>query len=392
MILILAALAFLCCAVDRNKFKTCENSGFCRRNRAPASLGSGMAPALWQAQSARIVDRSRLEINLEPTADGAAKLFSDTPTLKLTITAFETGAFRIEGDEVNARRARYRLRDVLLEGTWKTAAPFAWHRQSADGNEFTLGAPVSSQHAGAHNKNASSLFVSLRPLVIALLVDGERTAIVNARSLFNMEHMRERPPRFEPVPEPPAAPAADAVESEHEYALETQLEPETYELEEAMPAAPSPGAIMDPDEAVEHEERVDDEGDNKRDGLDHVAPPAQPPTPDTAASVGDRDAWWEETFDNKRDTKRNGPNAISIDVEFHGAEHVYGLPEHASSYNLETTRGAGADENAQPYRLYNLDVFEYELDEQVWLAVVWSRDTRDCVRVHRWHCTVQCRL
>lgn len=39
-----------------------------------------------------------------------------------------------------------------------------------------------------------------------------------------------------------------------------------------------------------------------------------------------------------------------------------GLPEHASSFRLKTTRGANAG-YTEPYRLYNLDVFEYELDE-----------------------------
>jgi alpha 1,3-glucosidase len=39
-----------------------------------------------------------------------------------------------------------------------------------------------------------------------------------------------------------------------------------------------------------------------------------------------------------------------------------GLPEHASSFRLKTTAGEGAAYK-EPYRLYNLDVFEYELDE-----------------------------
>lgn len=39
-----------------------------------------------------------------------------------------------------------------------------------------------------------------------------------------------------------------------------------------------------------------------------------------------------------------------------GIEHVYGIPEHADSFSLKNTKGA-----TDPYRLYNLDVFEYEL-------------------------------
>ena len=48
-----------------------------------------------------------------------------------------------------------------------------------------------------------------------------------------------------------------------------------------------------------------------------------------------------------------------------GSNHVYGIPQHATSMSLKTTT---ADTNAdkpyysEPYRLYTLDVFEYELD------------------------------
>lgn len=93
--------------------------------------------------------------------------------------------------------------------------------------------------------------------------------------------------------------------------------------------------------------------------------PAAPAEPivETAASVGEREGWWAEHFGGNRDSKPNGPNAISIDVSFPNAEHVYGIPEHATTFNLKSTRGADAQPNAQPYRLYNLDVFEYELNE-----------------------------
>jgi alpha 1,3-glucosidase len=56
-----------------------------------------------------------------------------------------------------------------------------------------------------------------------------------------------------------------------------------------------------------------------------------------------------------------GPSSIGLDISFPGSEHVYGLPEHATGFSLKTTRGNDAQYN-EPYRLYNLDVFEYELD------------------------------
>lgn len=75
-----------------------------------------------------------------------------------------------------------------------------------------------------------------------------------------------------------------------------------------------------------------------------------------------------------------GPESVGLDVSFPGAAHVYGIPEHASPLSLKETTGgyvitllcfvvcvcsASSSDGAysQPYRLYNLDVFEYELDE-----------------------------
>ncbi|KAG0489095.1 hypothetical protein HPP92_007906 [Vanilla planifolia] len=68
---------------------------------------------------------------------------------------------------------------------------------------------------------------------------------------------------------------------------------------------------------------------------------------------------WEERFRGHTDTRPYGPQSISFDVSFHHAEFVYGIPEHGStSLALRPTRGPGV-EHSEPYRLYNLDVFEY---------------------------------
>jgi alpha 1,3-glucosidase len=50
-----------------------------------------------------------------------------------------------------------------------------------------------------------------------------------------------------------------------------------------------------------------------------------------------------------------------LDITFPAAEHVYGIPEHASPLSLRTTRG-GPNAYTDPYRLYNLDVFQHESD------------------------------
>uniref|UniRef100_A0A8C5R3E1 Neutral alpha-glucosidase AB n=1 Tax=Leptobrachium leishanense TaxID=445787 RepID=A0A8C5R3E1_9ANUR len=64
---------------------------------------------------------------------------------------------------------------------------------------------------------------------------------------------------------------------------------------------------------------------------------------------------WDETFKTHTDTKPNGPSSLGLDFSLPGFEHVYGIPEHADNLRLRTT------ESTDPYRLYNLDVFQYEL-------------------------------
>lgn len=55
-----------------------------------------------------------------------------------------------------------------------------------------------------------------------------------------------------------------------------------------------------------------------------------------------------------------------MDITFPGYDHVYGIPEHATSLSLKETRGGEGAYN-EPYRLYNADVFEYETNSPMTL-------------------------
>lgn len=75
---------------------------------------------------------------------------------------------------------------------------------------------------------------------------------------------------------------------------------------------------------------------------------------------------WEENFKSHHDAKPYGPEAIALDFAFPQAQLLFGIPEHADSFALKSTTGS------DPYRLYNLDVFEYELDSTMVLNSVCS--------------------
>lgn len=59
-----------------------------------------------------------------------------------------------------------------------------------------------------------------------------------------------------------------------------------------------------------------------------------------------------------------GPESLSLDITFPNHPHVYGIPEHATNLSLPSTTGPDAA-YSDPYRLYNLDVFEYLADSSV---------------------------
>ncbi|KAF7555534.1 hypothetical protein G7046_g6527 [Stylonectria norvegica] len=84
------------------------------------------------------------------------------------------------------------------------------------------------------------------------------------------------------------------------------------------------------------------------------------------ANADDESTWWDEKFDGSTDTKPRGPESVALDISFVGYEHVFGIPEHAGPLSLKQTRG-GEGNYDDPYRLYNSDVFEYNLDSPMTL-------------------------
>lgn len=70
---------------------------------------------------------------------------------------------------------------------------------------------------------------------------------------------------------------------------------------------------------------------------------------------------FEDSFpDSKDDTIPLGPESVAADVTMIGSVVAYGIPEHADSLSLKLTLNTDS-----PYRLYNVDIFEYETDSRM---------------------------
>lgn len=67
----------------------------------------------------------------------------------------------------------------------------------------------------------------------------------------------------------------------------------------------------------------------------------------------------DDFADSKNDKLPLGPESIGLDFSLKGFNNFYGIPEHADSLLLKDTNGK------EPYRLYNVDIFEYETDSRL---------------------------
>ncbi|EGC47052.1 glucosidase II alpha subunit [Histoplasma capsulatum var. duboisii H88] len=104
--------------------------------------------------------------------------------------------------------------------------------------------------------------------------------------------------------------------------------------------------------------------------VEHWRPKVEKPKGDNnepeSQTTVDEATWWEESFGGNVDSKPRGPESVGLDITFSGYSHVFGIPEHADSLSLKETRG-GDGQHTEPYRLYNSDVFEYELNSPMTL-------------------------
>ncbi|KAL8686931.1 MAG: hypothetical protein Q9224_005298, partial [Gallowayella concinna] len=273
-------------AVKHENFKTCEQSGFCTRNRAyadkaTASGSSWTSPYKLDSKTISVkngqltgVVIKTLEGDLEPVR------------LPLTISFLKTGVARVTLDEEKRQKGDIELRH---------GSPARKERYNEVQDWVIVGGMTVDQEV-KHTTDQDETIVSYGPnenfkaiikhssFSIDFRRDGETQIKFNSEGWLSMEHWRPKVDR---------------------------------EQKEGEPASPEP--------------------------------------------TEDESTWWEESFGGNTDTKPKGPESIGLDITFPGYEHVYGIPEHAGPLSLKQTRGASGGYD-QPYRLYNSDVFEYEMD------------------------------
>ncbi|XP_066973212.1 neutral alpha-glucosidase AB isoform X2 [Macrobrachium rosenbergii] len=279
---VFTALILSTFAVDRNNFKSCQQSSFCRRHRA---LKPGESPYNFQIDSMKVSDAGVVGDVVNEKNKG---LFV------LELYPIKDSTIRIKINEKNPIKPRFEEPFAVVG----SLSPEKFEVLDKSSNGFTL------------KFGTSQVVLQASPLKIDLYSHGQLVVSTNARGLLKFEQYRNK--------------------------VENENPPQDGEEQ--------PNTLLDDED--------------------------------------DKDGLWEETFKGHTDSKPNGPSSVGMDISFVNSKHVYGIPEHADSFSLKETT------STDPYRLYNLDVFEYEVDNPMALygsvPVMVSHTAQQSVGIF-WH-------
>lgn len=279
--------------VKKENFKTCSQSGFCKRNHEYAQAISPKNSPYQLDTKSLTLKGGQLQGSVIKTVAGEHLKFP------LTVSFLKSGVARVTLDEEKRQKGEIELRhgSQARKERYNEAAKWA----IVGGMELNKAASLvegepgySKVHYGPLNRFEA--IIRHAPFGIEFLRDGETQMKFNDRGYMNVEHWRSK------IEKPQAEISAEG--------------------EEAKAAAET----------------------------------SQP-----EGSGEDESTWWEESFGGSTDTKPRGPESVGLDITFQGYEHVYGIPGHTGPLALRETKG-GSGKFDEPYRLYNSDVFEYELD------------------------------
>ena len=282
-------------SVKHKDFKTCEQSGFCTRNRrlADSVTAQGdpyLSPYHIDPKTIKVTNGQLEAIVTKTTSTQETFIFP------LLISFLNSGVARVTLNEDKRQKGQIELRHGSTARKERYNEAAAW-ALTGNGLKTNANIKVATDEQGSSKvaygpDNRYEATIRYEPFGIEFRKDGQKQVKLNDRGFLNMEHWR-------PKAEKPQVEGQDA-----QVPL-TGLE--------------------------------EDEG-----------------------------TWWDETFNGNTDSKPRGPESMAMDITLFGYEHVYGLAEHASPLSLKQTRG-GEGSYDQPYRMFNSDVFEYDLDSPMTL-------------------------
>lgn len=177
-----SALAF-----KRDSFKTCDQSGFCRRGRALSARA--LAAESWQ--SPYYIDPS--SVLRDPTDAFFTAIVKSTlyphVQFSLQVRAHEDGVIRVQMDEVASRHYNEAASWALVrDPPLSTSSHVRW----------LVGKDETRTRYGGQG-TTFEVVVQYNPLKVTFYKNGEEQVVLNGRGLLHMEHFRtkQEPPQIE---------------------------------------------------------------------------------------------------------------------------------------------------------------------------------------------------
>uniref|UniRef100_A0A6A7G7H0 Glucosidase II subunit alpha n=1 Tax=Hirondellea gigas TaxID=1518452 RepID=A0A6A7G7H0_9CRUS len=317
--------------VDQSKFRTCAETAFCgrHRNQSPEDL---VAYHEIKSDSVKVVSDHKLTADLILRDDRYAVFDVPQPVpLVLEATLLVNDVVRLRILERDPLYPRYEVSGVLESSGLR---PFP-HVNDGAASGFKFSASVDRRIRTKFGENSEYelvLHTSPDPFRADLYINNELAVSVNSENLLKFETYRVRPSSSA---DSNAETSAIDLEEDNSDGVDADVECELDSLGQCV------------DETIA--------GDNSGEDPEASKEVVQKVFPEDSPGM------WEEKFGTHTDTKKYGPSSFGMDISFVGSKDVYGIPEHASTFSLKTTKGENSGYN-EPYRLYNLDVFEYDLD------------------------------
>ncbi|KRZ44730.1 Neutral alpha-glucosidase AB, partial [Trichinella pseudospiralis] len=319
--LILFALLCQVGAVDRSKFKNCAQSSFCRRQR---NFKPTVSPYSILPQSASV---SGSAFHAEIQCGKGRSL------LKMTLQNLQVGAVRLIIDEKEPLRERFRPLEAL------NGEPV-----TSDFISTEIGSDMAVLKVAADKE----VVVMFKPLRLDMFVDKNLVMSFNGNGRFNFETFKEKPKELEDNAESKPLTLFNRLFDYVQTSVLKWLKPLQSEQNPADEASESKKYEQNQGVAYDRDGNPINDADHP---LEEGGELEQ-----NAHEEEDTDGLWTEHFHTFTDSKPYGPSSVATDISFIGFRHVFGLPEHADSLVLRDTN------QTDPYRLYNLDVFQYEVD------------------------------
>ena len=174
-------------AFKRDSFKTCDQSGFCRRGRALSARA--LAAESWQ--SPYYIDPS--SVLRDPTDAFFTAIVKSTlyphVQFSLQVRAHEDGVIRVQMDEVASRHYNEAASWALVrDPPLSTSSHVRW----------LVGKDETRTRYGGQG-TTFEVVVQYNPLKVTFYKNGEEQVVLNGRGLLHMEHFRtkQEPPQIE---------------------------------------------------------------------------------------------------------------------------------------------------------------------------------------------------